>query len=112
MSRQAKSTTHQPMQQTTARRKHVPQRTCIACRRIDTKRQFVRLVRVGEDRLAIDPGGKQHGRGAYLCPDPACWQAVLKRRLLARALRLQQVHPDDQATIEQYVQRLEGIMTG
>ncbi len=66
----------------------VPQRTCVACRRVETKRQLVRLVRTAEGSVMVDPTGKAAGRGAYLCADRACWTAALKRGALDRALKV------------------------
>ncbi len=88
------------------RPKHVPQRTCVACRRTDTKRGLVRLVRTAEGRVEIDPTGKRNGRGAYLCHNPACWEAALKRRSLERALRIDALHPDDQTMLLDYIHQL------
>jgi hypothetical protein len=81
------------------RPKHVPQRTCVACRRSDAKRGLIRVVRDAEGRVAIDTTGRRNGRGAYLCHDPRCWEQALKRRALERALRLETLHPDDRATL-------------
>jgi len=81
------------------RPKHVPQRTCAACRRTEAKRGLIRVVRDAEGRVTVDPTGKQKGRGAYLCPDPACWTTAIKRRALERALRLEQLHPDDREAL-------------
>ncbi|HEU5089185.1 MAG TPA: YlxR family protein [Roseiflexaceae bacterium] len=86
------------------RPKHVPERTCIACRRVDPKRALVRIVRDAQGRVQIDTGGKQAGRGAYLCHDPACWEQALRRRGLERALRVEALHDDDRAALEQYLQ--------
>jgi predicted RNA-binding protein YlxR (DUF448 family) len=80
-------------------RKHVPQRTCVACRTTDAKRTLVRLVRDAMGRIQIDLRGKAHGRGAYLCQNPACWTQALQRRALERALRVEQIHPDDRAAL-------------
>ncbi|HMQ35826.1 MAG TPA: YlxR family protein [Chloroflexaceae bacterium] len=81
------------------RPRHIPQRTCVACRRGDAKRQLVRVVRDGEGRVAVDPGGRRNGRGAYLCHDPTCWEQALKRKALERALRVEALHPDDRAAL-------------
>lgn len=54
----------QPPQTTPAQRRHVPQRTCIACRATDAKRALIRLVRLADGRVAVDPTGRQAGRGA------------------------------------------------
>ncbi len=81
------------------RRKHVPQRTCIACREIAGKRGLIRLVRTADGHVVIDLGGKQAGRGAYLHPDRACWSAALENRQVERALRTKLVAADRQALI-------------
>lgn len=75
------------MAPTTTRRRHVPQRTCIACRRSDSKRTLVRIVRSKERGVVVDPTGKLAGRGAYLCADRACWTKALRINALNRALK-------------------------
>jgi uncharacterized protein len=91
------------------RPKHVPQRTCIACRRTDAKRGLMRLVRDVEGRVTLDPTGKRTGRGAYLCHDPACWDQALKRNGLARALRIDALLPEDRLALEQVAQELTAV---
>ena len=70
------------------RPKHVPQRTCFVCRQKRDKRQLTRLVRTPEGSVLVVASGKQHGRGAYLCDQPACWDKVSANgRLLGQALK-------------------------
>lgn len=69
------------------RQKHVPQRTCIACRDKRDKRQLTRVVRTADSGLVLDKTGKIAGRGAYLCDKPTCWDNAVKRNLLAVALK-------------------------
>lgn len=69
------------------RQKHVPQRTCIACREKRDKRQLTRVVITPDDGLVLDSTGKRNGRGAYLCEQPVCWENAVKRNLLATALK-------------------------
>ena len=88
------------------RPKHVPQRTCVACRRTATKRGLIRVVRDAVGRLTVDPTGRCNGRGAYLCHDPACWETALKRHALERALRVTTLHPADRAALVAYAQGL------
>jgi predicted RNA-binding protein YlxR (DUF448 family) len=71
------------------RPKHIPQRTCVACRKKIDKRHLTRLVNTAEEGLIIDPSGKRNGRGTYLCDDPTCWEKAIKTRLLDQALRAQ-----------------------
>ncbi len=71
------------------RQKHVPQRTCLGCRQVQSKRTMIRVVRTPEGQIVIDRTGKQNGRGAYLCPRQACWQAALKGDRLSQALQVE-----------------------
>lgn len=64
-----------------------PQRSCVACRQVQDKRQLIRLVKLSNGEIAIDMKGKKPGRGAYLCPKFSCWQEGLKKDRLERALR-------------------------
>lgn len=67
--------------------KPVPQRTCVACRRLKNKRELVRLVRTAGGDIEIDITGKKEGRGAYICPARACWEKALKGKQLEITLR-------------------------
>jgi predicted RNA-binding protein YlxR (DUF448 family) len=67
------------------RRRHIPQRTCIGCRKVLPKRSLIRIVN-GPDGVKIDPTGKAPGRGAYLHNSRSCWENAIPGSL-ARALR-------------------------
>ncbi|MDQ7028490.1 MAG: YlxR family protein [Ardenticatenia bacterium] len=68
--------------------KHIPIRTCVACRTRRPKRELIRVVRTPEGQVQVDPTGKAKGRGAYLCPQVPCWERVLQRHtILAHALK-------------------------
>ena len=66
--------------------KHLPQRTCVACREVAGKRGLVRIVRTA-DGVVVDPSGKMAGRGAYVHPSRDCWVQVTEGRRLDQALR-------------------------
>ena len=88
--------------------RHVPERTCIACREARPKRSLIRVVRRTDGSVAVDPTGKQSGRGAYLCQRQDCWQQGLRREALARALKTTVV-PDDRAALERFAANLTGV---
>jgi predicted RNA-binding protein YlxR (DUF448 family) len=67
--------------------RHVPQRTCLACRKVKPKQELVRLVRVTDSGIEVDAGGKKTGRGTYLCRLPECWEVGLKSGRLEHALK-------------------------
>lgn len=70
------------------RRKHKPNRTCIACREVKDKRELIRIVRTPEGKVEADPTGKANGRGAYLCKQAGCWEKGLKKEYLTQALKV------------------------
>lgn len=67
--------------------KHIPQRTCLACRKVKAKQELIRLVRIADGSVEVDIGGKKAGRGAYLCPAQECWGIGLKGSQLEHYLR-------------------------
>lgn len=68
-------------------RRHIPLRTCVACRQTGSKREFVRLVRTPAAGVQVDTSGKLAGRGAYLCRNKICWEQVLRSQRLSQALK-------------------------
>jgi len=80
-------------------RKHIPLRSCIACRERFPKRDLIRIVRTAEGTIEIDLKGKRSGRGAYLCRKQQCWEAALQPRRLSQALKCQ-VRTEDVAVLK------------
>lgn len=78
--------------------RHVPQRTCIACRQTKAKRELIRVVSMVNGRVVVDLTGKSSGRGAYLCGNQKCWETGLKRARLDHALRTT-IEPDDRTQL-------------
>ncbi|MEX2247709.1 MAG: YlxR family protein [Dehalococcoidia bacterium] len=70
------------------RPRHVPTRTCVACRTSEAKRGLVRVVRTPEGRVEVDSTGKKNGRGAYVHESRSCWDEALKKDRLGRALKV------------------------
>ena len=75
------------MSKTQLRRKHSPQRSCVACRQKVDKRQLTRLVNTPDEGVVVDPSGKRNGRGAYVCSEQPCRERVVTTGLLAQALK-------------------------
>jgi len=67
--------------------RHIPQRTCVACRRVRPKQELIRLVRSSSGKVEVDTGGKEIGRGSYLCQAQECWEVGLRGGRLEHALR-------------------------
>lgn len=69
--------------------KKIPVRQCLGCREHKPKPELIRVVRSPEGEVSLDDRGKKPGRGAYLCPDPACLKRAVKSRALERAFSAQ-----------------------
>ena len=67
--------------------RHIPQRTCVACRKIRAKQELIRLVLISDESVEVDISGRKAGRGVYLCPTQECWEAGLKGARLEHSLR-------------------------
>ena len=72
--------------------KHIPQRTCVGCRQVLSKRELMRIIRT-PDGIQYDPTGKAAGRGAYLHNKRSCWEHALKGPL-AKTLKIEMTEKD------------------
>ena len=88
--------------------KRAPQRTCVACRQVKTKRELIRLVRTPDSTVEVDAGGKKAGRGAYLCHSPECWELGFKGGRLEHTLRTR-LTPDNR---ERLVRSCKELLIG
>lgn len=66
-----------------------PQRTCIACKNVQDKKELIRIVRTKEGVIELDPTGRKNGRGAYICKDVKCFESLKKSRGLDRSFKTQ-----------------------
>src|SRR6266481_3709726 len=87
------------------RPRHVPLRTCIACRENKPKRELLRVVRTPDGHVLLDPTGKKAGRGAYLCARLSCWELALKRKKLENEFEIALL-PEDRTALDAFVATL------
>lgn len=68
--------------------KKVPQRMCVGCGELKSKKELLRVVRTPEGVIELDtsPAGKKPGRGAYLCRSQECLAKAVKAKRLERSL--------------------------
>ena len=69
--------------------KKIPMRQCLGCREMKPKRELIRVVRSPEGEISLDFKGLAPGRGAYICPAPACLKQAIKAKALERAFSTQ-----------------------
>ena len=65
--------------------KKLPMRQCVGCREMRPKKELIRVVKSPEGAISLDFRGKLPGRGAYVCPNPACLAKARKSKALERA---------------------------
>lgn len=77
--------------------KHIPQRTCIGCRTVQSKRELLRIVRAPDGHVVADPTGKKNGRGTYVHKTRECFENILSAPgKLQHALKLEtRIAPED-----------------
>jgi predicted RNA-binding protein YlxR (DUF448 family) len=66
---------------------HIPIRTCISCNSRSDKKDLVRLILDVDGLVIRDAGGKGAGRGAYVCANESCLNALRASKRLKRAFR-------------------------
>lgn len=65
--------------------KHVPQRMCVACRKMYPQGELIRVVRdIESGEVRLDMNKKLFGRGAYICKNIDCVHLAEKKRGLER----------------------------
>ena len=86
-----------------------PTRTCVGCRRTDSRSALLRVVaetdETGVIRLTPDLRRRLPGRGAWLHPTGDCLEQALRRRAFGRALRVGAA--PDPAAVTTYVEGLD-----
>ncbi|MCB0355115.1 MAG: YlxR family protein [Bdellovibrionales bacterium] len=72
-----------------SQRQRVPERTCLGCRKREAQFRLVRLV-LSEGAVKPQEDDRRTGRGAYIHPQEACLERLLRnRKSLRRAFRVE-----------------------
>jgi predicted RNA-binding protein YlxR (DUF448 family) len=94
-----------PKRKQPPRPKHVPQRTCVACKQVRPKRELIRIVRTPDGHILLDETGKKSGRGAYLCARRSCWEPAVRKGKLEHEFETALLS-EDRAALEAYIETL------
>ena len=68
--------------------KKIPLRQCIGCGEMKSKKEMIRVIKTAEGEILLDATGRNHGRGAYLCPSMECFKKAVKGRGLERSFKM------------------------
>lgn len=64
-----------------------PERMCVVCRKMQEKKNLIRVVKNKDGEIKYDPTGKMPGRGAYLCANRECFDKLPKTKGFERSLK-------------------------
>ena len=67
---------------------HIPQRTCVSCRRKSDKDEFIRICK-SQNKPTIDYKKKENSRGLYVCKDINCIEKLKKNKAIQRVLKVE-----------------------
>lgn len=68
--------------------KKSPERKCLGCGTRKQKNELIRVVRLKSGEVTLDKTGKISGRGAYICPDIACYNKARKAKRFETSLEI------------------------
>lgn len=68
--------------------KKIPQRQCIGCGEMKSKKEMIRVIKTPEGEIMMDATGKKNGRGAYICPSRECLKKAIKTKGLERSFKM------------------------
>lgn len=67
--------------------KHIPERTCVVCRKKGDKSLFIKVVLNKNGEIEIERNKKLNGRGAYICNDESCLALCKRKKCLNRVFK-------------------------
>lgn len=66
-------------------------RRCVSCKKIDNKKNFLRIVKTKDNFIFIDNDYKIFGRSAYICKNVDCIKKAFLKKRLEKALRIKNI---------------------
>ena len=68
--------------------KKTPLRKCVGCGEMIAKKDMLRVIKTKDNKIKLDPTGKENGRGAYLHLNRECLDKAMKSRGLERSFKM------------------------
>lgn len=88
MQQDPKTTTTDVPSEKGAKKAPHSERTCVACRVVAERSEFVRLMTGPDGSIAVDPSGTAGSRGAWIHPNRKCLEIAAKRHAVERSLKI------------------------
>ena len=62
-------------------------RKCQACLKIKDRNEMVKITKLPNGTLKVNPSSKELGRSVYVCKNPECVKVFIKKKKLKTALK-------------------------
>ena len=62
-------------------------RKCSSCKIIKNREEMVKITKLQNNLLKINPSSKELGRSVYICKNPDCINKFIKRKMLKTTLK-------------------------
>lgn len=62
-------------------------RKCQGCFKLINKDELIKITKLNDGTLKINPSSKELGRSVYVCKNPECIKAFIKKKRLKIALK-------------------------
>ncbi len=62
-------------------------RKCQACLELKDRAQMIKITKLPDGTLKVNPSSKELGRSVYVCKNPDCVNIFIKKKKLKTALR-------------------------
>ncbi len=62
-------------------------RKCIGCNEFKERNELIKLTKIKNGEVIINPNSKTFGRSAYLCYNQSCIESAFKKSKLNKALK-------------------------
>ncbi len=62
-------------------------RKCQACLKIKDRNEMIKITKLPNGTLKVNPSSKELGRSVYVCKNPECVKVFIKKKKLKTALK-------------------------
>ena len=62
-------------------------RKCQACLKIKDRNEMIKITKLPNGNLKVNPSSKELGRSVYVCKNPECVKVFIKKKKLKTALK-------------------------
>lgn len=64
-------------------------RKCQACGEVKNRDEMIKITKLDNNTLKINPSSKELGRSAYVCKNEDCIKCLIKKKRIKNALKFQ-----------------------